>query len=209
MSPFSIFKSGSGLKNFFVILFLNYFFVFGYGEVSRLWSPAGGTSAYLNFFEFPLVVALYYLLYMPCKKSSGEKIYTLFPLFLVYFFFDMVFIYLEGVPRLSDYRDLSILLDVYPFMASGIVIYHLVVAGIIVWLLLRWLRCKEISTRRKIISLIARVAGVVLLVLFLSCDASYSFMKKGLKIVNWSDEMNVRRNGRLQCLFIIRKEEKC
>lgn len=117
----------------FLYIFVTFSVLIGYHECSRLW--ISGIYTYGVFFaEFPFVLVILILLYFPKIKNLWVKfLIPCIPVLILYICFDVFFVFLCRIPRVSDLRNIWMVFDFSPFLGLlSVVMLSLIPGAILV-----------------------------------------------------------------------------
>jgi phosphoglycerol transferase MdoB-like AlkP superfamily enzyme len=168
--------------------------------VSQFWVTHGGASNTLNHFEFPIVVLICFLLYFnpEREKENAFSIHTFTPvatLIGLYIIYDIVFSYFDRSPRLSDFSNIHLLLEVSIYLQSVFLLSFAAAFAPVVYSWYCWV--KNVSTMRGCTVIGVRVFLISLVLVGISSQKMYVYQQQNLSFVDWSDTRNVIKNGRI------------
>ncbi len=157
------------------------------GGMSGLW--------WHKIIELPLVLYLYFLLAQLLRKDPVGAVVAAVPIFLGYALMDLYYLLFGRVFRLSEVREVPELLDVLPWQISAALIAVAVIPALVfLWALRPQRPGRTVLTALPLVSLV----GLIVLRpdVFLG-----GFTAAANGIVEWSDEENVRWNGRFTSIL--------
>ena len=140
--------------------------------------------------EIPVLIYLYYIFNLILKDNKYTPYVAALPIVLIYVVHDIVFLMWGKVARIIDIKELPELLGVLPpsFILIGFLSVFLPVSCYIAFI--------NIKAKCNIIIFISGMGLLSALIIFFPYGVMSSIEKLG-KINYWSDESNVRDNGRI------------
>jgi len=181
----------------FLLLF-SYLTPWLYTIFSQFWVVHGGSSITLNAFEFPLLITFSLIIYFNPYTSRVLSRYTFAPpltILGIYILYDVLYSYFARSPRLSDCKNILSLYSVSPLLFFGFFIILLVIAMPTIVSFVAWSSCSRTKTR--VLTMVVKISALAFLLLFISSSKSYQYQQTELQFNTWSNEGNVRKNGRI------------
>jgi len=179
-----------------VYWFANLFILYAYIEFSHLWVDVGGGSSKLFDLEIPLIILTVTSLYFTKIKNKLYKyVLPILPIIAIYIGIDIFYNYLARMPRASDLQNLSIVWDFSPLLGWMFVLWCVLI--LLPPALLICEARRHYPNKILFKSIFYRVIGVVALIWGLSTSVFYQFQQKIFKDVVWSQEVTIRKNGRI------------
>lgn len=181
------------------ILLSSYIFLYLYSELSKFWTFIGGTSSKLIYFEYPIVVLLYTILYFPGKsKHKILNIYTFLPLIIIagiYLIIDIGSNHFDRLLGISEYKNFPELFDTVPLIGIGILLYYILLIALLVWSIVKW--CQNNSLTKIVIYLSLKIFILFIFIYIVSSTKFYEFQKRRLVLQEWDTIRKIRKNGRI------------
>lgn len=171
-----------------------YTVIFAYIEISHFWVEIGGFSGLGNYIEIPILLLLFLIFYMPNISLLKRITFAAYPVILTYIFYDIFYSLLKRSPRIDDLKNASTVFDFSYLLASVSVSIFLVASGYFFYEFVKHL--KKLSQFEKMKQLILKAILISLLLGLPSLPNFHSFYEKIYENTSWSQERNIKNNGR-------------
>lgn len=197
-------KHGKFLSKYMAIIFV---IIAMYTQLSTYWSPIGGTNHQLLKFEVPFFLTLSLALYFPIIKERFFKyIVPAVPILVLYFSFDVFYIFLARSPRSSDLQNYTTIFDFSIAMAIAIIVFLLIIPLCVATLLRK--AYKEYPLKKFILSLSCKLTLLCIIAIVISSNIFFNFILKSYDEITWSQQRSIRNNGRITSFIYYGIQEK-
>ena len=166
-----------------------------YTELSRQWTPIGGTNGHQYYFEIPLLLVLSLLFYFPKIESNLTKyLIPTIPILAVYLCFDVFYNFLQRSLRPSDLDNVNTIFDFSLWLSFSLISVTLVAIISIAFLLHQ--AYKAYPAKRFAISLLFKMISLIIIVTVLSSETLIRYLEDSYIDIAWSQQGTIRKNGR-------------
>ncbi len=171
-----------------------------YTELSRQWTPIGGTNAHQYYFEIPLLLVLSLLFYFPKIESKLIKyLIPTIPTLTIYLCFDVFYNFLQRSLRPSDLENVNTIFDFSLWLSFSLISVTLVAIFSIAFLLHQ--AYKTYPAKRFASSLLFKMISLIIIVTVLSSQTLSRYLEDSYIDITWSQQGTIRKNGRFASII--------